>query len=147
MSNRTFYPSQSYGFARVYCEFRFLSNNVTSPVLVFAGQAGTQNVWGVGGDVISSITYAATGVLTVLFMPRDGYNKVIYLSADVDDSAAYNDGSYATCGDIANEASATLGIQFKIRCRAATGTATAMASSRPISCIAAFRNSISSNPA
>ena len=147
MSNRTFYPSQSYGFARVYCEFRFLSNNTSSPVLVFAGQAGTQNIWGVGGDVISSITYAATGILTVLFNPRDGYNKVIYVSADIDDSAAVNDGAYATCGDVANEGSATLGIQYKIRCRAATGTATAMTANRSISTILALRNSISSNPA
>ncbi len=147
MADREFYPSNSYGFARVYCEFQFLSNNTTSPSLVFAGQAGTQNIWGVGADVISTITYAATGVLTVQFQPRDHYNKCIFKMADVDDSAAYNDGSYATCGDLANEASSTLGISFKIRCRAETGTPTAMAANRPIYVMAGFRNSTSSNPA
>lgn len=147
MSDRTFYPSQSYGFARVYCEFQFLSNNTSSPALVFSGQAGTQNIWGVGSDVISAITYSATGILKVQFQPRDHYNKVIFKTADIDDSAAYNDGSYATCGDVTNEGSGTLGISFNIRCRGATGTPTAMAASRPIHAMMAFRNSSSTNPA
>jgi hypothetical protein len=146
MSDRTFYPSQTYGFGRVYLEFQFQSNNTSNPTLVFAGQSGTQTVFGVGGDVISTITYAATGVLTVQLQPRDHYNKVIYKSAEIDDSAATNDGAYATVGDVTNEGT-TSGISFKIRCRAETGTPTAMAAGRVIQALLVFRNSSSSNPA
>ena len=71
--------------------------------------------------MIATVTRTGAGVLVFQLSNADTFNKVIYLSADLDDSAA--DGRYATCGNVTNEGTAT-GIAFTVRTRAATGTLT-----------------------
>lgn len=109
MANRTFYPSQNYGSGRVYCEFNFLSNNTSSPVLTSVD----------GADVVASLSRSGAGVIVVTL--KDAFNKVITASADLDDTA--NDGSYATIGGITNEGTATP-LSFTVRTRVAAGTLT-----------------------
>lgn len=135
--DRSFYPSQTYGFARVYMEFFFLTNGSSSPVL------SSTNLQGVGLDVVSSITRTGTGVLVVQLSPRDHFFKVIYKTADLDDTPG--DGAYATVGTVNNEGTSS-GIQFTVTTRAAAGTATDY-SARKCNVQLAFRNSNTSNPA
>jgi hypothetical protein len=145
MADRTFYPSYVYGFARVYLDFQFQANGASNPSLVFSGQSGTQTVFGIGGDVLASITYSATGHYAVQLQPRDHYNKVIYKTADVDDTAA--DGAYACVGSVTNEGSTSLGIKYTINTYAAGGAAVQLAAARVLVSMVVFRNSAASNPA
>jgi hypothetical protein len=149
MADRTFYPSYTYGFARVSLEFQFPVFTSGSLAMVFSGQSGTQNIFGVGNDVLSSITYSATGVYTVVLKDKNHYNKVIYASASVSDDGTNNAGAYATVGSVANEGSGTVGIQFVVRTYAAGGAATALtvAAGHVIQPMLIFRNSAGSNPA
>jgi hypothetical protein len=146
MADRTFYPSYVYGFARVYLDFQFQANGASNPSLVFSGQSGTQTVFGIGGDVLASITYSATGHYAVQLQPRDHYNKVIYKTADLDDTV--QDAAYATCGSVTNEGSTSLGIKYTINAYIANGSAGLQAGAgRVIHTMLVFRNSAASNPA
>jgi hypothetical protein len=149
LADRNFYPSQSYGFAKVYCDFQFpVTNTVGVMPLVFSGQAGTQNVWGIGADVLSSITFANTGVYTLQFQQRDHYNKIISSMADVSDDGANNAGAYATAGSHINEGT-NLGIGLTVRTYTAGGAASnlTVAAGHVIKCMLVLRNSAATNPA
>jgi hypothetical protein len=123
MANRTFNQSQSYGSSRVYCEFE----------LAGAGAAALTYV--TGADIIKSITRTGVGIFVVVL--KDSFNKVVYKGAELDDTL--NDGAYATCSDVLNEATAAP-ISFTIRTRAATGALADPAVGRRIGVNIAFRN-------
>lgn len=109
MSNRTFYPSNSYGSSRVYAEFSFIANGAAAPDMTKVD----------GADIVASITRSATG--TFLVKLKDTFNKVVGITSDLDDTP--NDGAYATAGGVTNEATQTP-IAFTVYTRAAAGTAT-----------------------
>lgn len=115
MADRTFYPSFSYGFARVFLDFFFMTNGTSSPSVAL--------VDGVGQDVVSTLTRSGAGVIAVQLSSREKYNKVIFAAADLDNSSS-GAGCYACIDGITNEGSATAGILFNVTTRAASGTAT-----------------------
>lgn len=135
MSDKTFYPSFSYGFARVYMEFLFQGNGGSSSLV--------STVVGVDLTCVQTITRTATGVQTVLLGVRERYPKVIYATCDVDGLT----GQWGTVGTIINEGSATLPIGFTISTWAAGGGAADVVSPRPIRISLCFKNSAASNPA
>ena len=123
MANRTFYPSQSYGSSRVYCELELAGAGAAAPTYV------------TGADIVASITRSGVGVYVVTL--KDSFNKVLYKAAELDDTL--NDGGYATCSDVLNEGTATP-IKFTIRTRSAAGAAADAAVGRRIGVSIAFRN-------
>lgn len=125
MSNRTFYPSKSYGSSRVYAEFSFVTNG--------AGAIDMTKVD--GADLVASITRSGTG--TFLVKLKDTFNKVVSLVPALDE-VSVPDGAYATAGNVANEASQTP-VQLTVYTRAAGGTATDY-SGRTVRVSMAFRN-------
>jgi hypothetical protein len=154
MSNRTFYPSAVYGFARVYMEWQFQANAASNPVLTFFGQAGstpaTTTVWGISGDMLTSITYTATGIFTIQLGVRETYYKVVFKMADADDVSADNPGAYATLGNVTGEGynttpSATP-LNFKLRTYTAGGSAVQLAAGHNLYVTMGFRNSSATNP-
>jgi hypothetical protein len=95
MANRTFYPSNSYGSSRVYCEFTFTAPGAGTSVLL-------SNVD--GADAVASITHVAgTNVCTVTL--KDTFFKVISHSCDVRDNTP--NGAYCTMGTFTNEGTKT----------------------------------------
>jgi len=117
MSNRTRYPSQSYGAGRVYCEFELLGG----------GAAATLTMSTDAANVVKSITRSGTGVFVVTM--KDAFNKCVYKSGDADDTA--NDGAYCTIGNLTNEGTSTP-LVFTLYFRAAAGTAADPAAARRI---------------
>jgi len=129
MANRTFYPSSGYGSGRVYLEFSFLANGASNPT-------GTNGVGTVdGADAVASISLSATGTYTVTL--KDNFNKIIYATAEIDDSVP--DGAYATVGLVSGENTANP-LVFKVYTRAAGGSATNMAANRRVQVSMALRN-------
>lgn len=125
MANRAFYPAQSFGSSRVYGEFEFQSNS-NNPV----NQATIT-----GSNMVASVARTAAG--TFLVTLKDSFNRVVWKSAEVDDSA--NDGAYATTGIVTNEATATP-IQFYVFTRAPDGTLEDLVQGRRVQVGMAFRN-------
>lgn len=123
MANRTFYPSQGYGQSRVYCEFFFLTNNTSAPLLSTVD----------GADIVASFSRSGAGVIVITL--KDTFNKVIYASADIDDTGS---GDYATVGNITNEGTASP-ITLTVRTRVAAGTLTDF-TGRKVSVNLALRN-------
>lgn len=117
MANRTFYPSFSYGSARVFLDFRFDCNGASSPTLA--------SLQGVGVDTVASLNRTGAGVIVVTL--KDAFPLVIRVDAILDDTA--NDGAYATVGNVTNEGTAS-GLTFTVRTRAAAGTLTDFAARR-----------------
>lgn len=123
MANRTFYPSQSYGSSRVYAEFFLLGNGASAPAYASVD----------GSDIVSptvAITRSSQGVYVVTL--KDNFNKVVFASAEMDDTAA--DGAYATIGNIANEGTATpLALTVNVRSGVnQSGTATLAAGTKTV---------------
>lgn len=114
--------AQNYGNARVYLEFLFQTNNTSSPLLstVVGCTAGTAGAGQAPPPVIASLTRTGVGVIDVQLSNADTFNKVVFVSADLDDAGA---GDYATVGGVTNEGTTT-GIKFTIRTRVAAGTLT-----------------------
>lgn len=137
MADKTFYPSFTYGFARVHMDFYVVQN----ATITLAPAIST--VVGVEQACITSITHTATGVLTWLLGPRERYAKVITASCSVEDST----NTAATVGTFLNEGSATLGISFVTNFWAAAGTAVDVPASKRIMVTLVFKNSVASNPA
>jgi hypothetical protein len=136
MADKNFYPSFTYGFARVYMEFNIKAKGNTAWLIA--------DMDGVDQSCISSIARTGVGVQVIVLGARDRYNKVIYKTADADDTAG--DGSYVTVGNVVNEASATLGIGFTARCWTAGGAASDIGSGgspRIVNFQFAFRNTAS----
>jgi hypothetical protein len=125
MANRSFYPSFSYGFGRVYADFQFQTNGASPPL------SATFD----GADIIASIAYSAVGTLIITL--KDNFNKVVSIMADLDDTV--NDGAYASIGSVTNEGTSTP-IVFTLFTRSAGGTKTDY-SGRTVRITAAFRNS------
>lgn len=109
MANRTFYPSFSYGFGRVYLDVRFTCNGASAPLLTSV----------VGSDSIASFAHVgATNVITVNF--KDPFFKVCFASAEF--LVAASVGSYCSINTIANEGTAS-GLQVALATFVAAGTA------------------------
>lgn len=125
MSNRNHYPSQSCGAGRVYMEFELLGG----------GAAATLTLSTDAANVVKSVTRNTTGDFIVTM--KDAFNKCVYKSADVDDTA--NDGAYATVGALANEGTNTP-LTFHIYVRAAAGSAADPAAARRIAVSLALRD-------
>ena len=109
MANRTFYPSFSYGFGRVYLDVRFTCNGASAPLLSTV----------VGSDSIASFAHVAAGnVITINF--KDPFFKVCFASAEF--LVAASVGAYCSINAIANEGTAS-GLQVAIATFVAAGTA------------------------
>lgn len=94
MADRLFFPHPGrIGHNRVDIEFSFRCNGASNPTTASYASAG---------NVVASITYAATGKYTITFSGRDYYNAVVWADANLED-AATPDGSYATAGNVTNE--------------------------------------------
>lgn len=133
MANRTFYPSWSTGIDKVYMDFELLGAGA-SALTIPAGGAGA--AW------VNTITRTSAGLFVVTL--KDAWNKVLYKSADMDDTL--NDGAYATCGTVLNEGTATP-LSVQIFCRVAAGTIGDPALSRRIGVSLVLRNTLSGNGA
>lgn len=108
MANRTFYPSQSYGSGRVYCEFQFTAPGAGTSVAASAID---------GSDAVASIAHVGgTNTLTVTL--KDPFNKLIAASAEMVGTT----GRYAQIGGITNEGTNS-GLSFTITTFVAAGTA------------------------
>jgi hypothetical protein len=73
---------------------------------------------------------------------KDSWNKVIFKSADLDDTL--NDGGYATVGNVTNEGTSTA-LTFTIYVRAAAGTVADPAAARRIGVSLSLRNGLQLN--
>lgn len=129
--------AQNYGLGRVYMEFLFQTNNTSSPSLstVVGVTSGTAGAGQAPPPVVASITRTGVGVLVVQFSNVDTFNKLIYCSAELDDTGS---GEYATTGNVTNEGTST-GLAFTIRTRVAGGTLTDF-SARTVRVSIVFRN-------
>jgi hypothetical protein len=109
MANRAFYPSQSYGIGRVYCDFRFACAGAATSIA-----ASTVD----GADAVATITHSA-GAATFIVTLKDTFNAVICAFADfiITTSA----GSYVTIDQISNENTANP-ISFRLQTWVAAGT-------------------------
>lgn len=116
--------AQNYGLGRVYMEFLFQTNNTGDPALstVVGVTSGTAGAGQAPPPVVASLTHSATGTIVVQFSSADSFNKVIFCTAELDDTV--NDGAYCTTGSVSNEGTAGTGIALTIFTRAAGGTKT-----------------------
>jgi hypothetical protein len=129
----------NYGNGRVYLDFNFQTNNASSPLLstVVGVTTGTATAGQAPPPVVASITRTGVGVLVVQLSNADTFNKVIYVSAELDDTP--NDGAYCTCKAVTNEGTST-GIAFTISTRAGATTTLTDYTGRKVSVSAILRN-------
>jgi len=145
MSGRSWNPvSGNTSDGLVRCEFSFVTNNNSNPLVAnhrgFGGQTGSDAAGSVsttGRTAVASVTWSATGDFIVTL--ADGYRFIQAWSAEIDDGS---DTLKPRIGTIANEgAGNTTPITFHIVVRAmATGTATD-STGRRISIILILKNS------
>lgn len=130
MAQRNFDFSPNYGRGNVYLDFSFLMNGSSNPVLT--------SLRGVGADVVTSLTYAATGKVTVVL--RDPFRYIITKTADLEDVAT-PDGAYASIGNVSGEGSSSLNsLTFVVSTWTAGGVA-ATFSNRRVSVSMTLKNS------
>lgn len=122
--NRTLYPAMCYGAGRVYAEFELLGAGTSA--LTLSTDAA---------QIVSGVARSGVGIHVVTL--KDAFKKVVFKSADIDDTA--NDGAYVTVSDVTNEGSASP-ITFTLRIRAAAGTLADAAASRRIGVALCLRN-------
>jgi len=127
MANRSFYPAQGYGINRVYAEFELLG----------AGASALTVPTNPGANIVASVTRSGVGIFVVTL--KDAFNKVLFKSAELDDTL--NDGSYATASDVTNEGTA-LPIVFTIRTRSAAGVLADPAVARRVGVAMVLRNGV-----
>lgn len=102
MADRTFYPAQSFGIARVYLEFKYTAPGSGTSATVSSDSP--QNA-------VASITHTPGGNKCVIALV-DKFNAVVSHAVDVRDDAA--NGAYCTIGSFTGEASATATIGFTV---------------------------------
>lgn len=132
MPKRSLDAGRNYGKGIVYLDFSFLTNGASNPTA--ASMRGVTI-----GDVIVSITYAATGKYTLVFSSKENYRYIVTKFADLEDVAT-PDGAYASIGNVTNEGSATVGPTLVISTWSAGGVATQY-TGRRISVTLAFKDS------
>lgn len=109
------------GKGLVYLDFSFLANGGSSPVAAsFRGTAL--------GDIIATVTYAATGKYTVKLQIKDQVRYIVAKYADLEDIAS-PDGGYASIGNVTNEGAASQ-LTFVVSTFSAAGTLTAFSNRR-----------------
>lgn len=126
MQNKTLYPAQSNGVNKVYLEFELLGAGAAALTIPADGS---------GVNWVQSVSRSGAGVFVVTM--KDAWNKVIYKSAEQDDTL--NDGAYATIGNVTNEGTGTP-LTFTIRTRIAAGTAGDPAAARRVGVSLVLRN-------
>lgn len=124
MANRNLYPSQSFGAGRVYMEFE-LKGAGAAPLTLSTDAA----------QAVASVSRSGVGVYVVTL--KDAFQAVVAKNAEPDDTL--NDGSYATCGNLANEGTNTP-LQFTIYVRSAAGAAAELAAGRRLGVVLSLRN-------
>ena len=100
MANRTFYPSFSYGFGRVYAECRFTFNGTSAPLASSV----------VGSDLLTTTTPISHSTTTQIYAInfKDSFYKVVYANLDIlRTSGANTAGEYVSLQSVANEGTAT----------------------------------------
>lgn len=132
--------AQNYGLGRVYLDFNFTTGAAgAAPTTVVGTTMGTAGAGQAPPPVVATITHSAAGTYVVQLSNADTFNKVIYLAAELDDTA--NDGAYCTCGSVSNEGTST-GLAFTVFTRAGATTTKTDYASRKISVTAILRNTI-----
>jgi hypothetical protein len=128
MNSKTLYPSQSSGINQVFVTFELLGA-ATSALTIPSDGAGAP--W------VASVSRSGVGIFVVTL--KDAWNKVLFKSAELDDTL--NDGAYATCSNVANENTGTA-LTFTIRTRSAAGAAADPAAARRIGVTLVLRNGV-----